>query len=183
MSKKRRLSSLMSGYCRASARLALLLTLALTAGACNYGLQGGGGFPAEIRTVYIAPLANETIQFDVGQQIFRSLTEQLPGALGLRLASERTADAVVRGTVTRYEDAAQNYRPGEPGNVEVVQHQVQITISIQIIDVHQNQILYEENSVSGRGEYRPDTQSDEIARTRAIELLIQQIINGAQSQW
>ena len=183
MSKKRRLSSLMSGFFRASARLAFVLTLAVAAGACNYGLQGGGGFPAEIRTVHIAPLGNETIQFDVGQQIFRALTERLPGALGLRLAGERTADAVVRGTVLRYEDAAQNYRPGEPGSVEVVQHQVQITVSIQIIDVRQNQILYEQTSVSGRGEYRPDTQSDEVARTKAIELLIQQIINGAQSQW
>jgi hypothetical protein len=172
----------MCGYFRASARLALLLTLMPAAG-CNYGLSGGGGFPPEIRTVYIAPLGNETVQFDVGQQVFSALSERLPRALGLRPAGERVADAVVRGTVTRYEDAAQNYVPGEPGSVEVVQHQVQITMSIQIIDVRANEILYEQTSVSGRGEYRPDTQSDDVARTKAIETLIQQIINGAQSQW
>jgi hypothetical protein len=173
----------MSGYFRASARLALTLGLVLWAGACNYGLQGGGGFPAEIRTVYIAPFGNQTVQFDLGDQIFGAMREQLPRALGLSLAGERNADAVVRGTVTRYEDAAQNYRAGEPGSVDVVQHQVQITVSVQIIDVRNAEILYEQTAVSGRGVYRPDSQTDEVARTEAIQVLIQQIINGAQSQW
>ena len=177
-----RLSSLMSGYFRASVRLAPLLALALSAGACNYGLQGGGGFPPEIRTVYIAPLGNETVQFDVGDEIFNALREQLPRALGLSLAGERTADAIVRGTVMRYEDAAQNYRAGQPGEVDVLQHEIQITISIQIIDVRESQILYEQSGVSGRGVYDPN-QTDDIARARAIEVLVQQIINGAQSQW
>ena len=173
----------MSGYFRASVRLACILVPALIVGACNYGLQGGGGFPAEIRTVYIAPLGNQTVAFDLDDQIFNVMREQLPRALGLSLAGERNADAVVRGTVTRYEDAAQNYRAGQPGSVDVLQHQVQITVSIQIIDVRESVILYEQTAVSGRGVYRPDTQTDEIARTEAIEALIQQIINGAQSQW
>lgn len=173
----------MSGYFRVSTRLAPILALSLLCGACNYGLQGGGGFPAEIRTVYIAPLGNQTMQFDLGDEIFSAMREQLPRALGLSLAGERSADAVVRGTVTRYEDAAQNYRPGEPGTVDVLQHQVQITVSIQIIDVRNSEIIYEQTAVSGRGVYRPDTQSADIARTEAIEVLIQQIVNGAQSQW
>jgi hypothetical protein len=173
----------MSGYFRVSARLAHVLALALVAGACNYGLQGGGGFPPDIRTVYIAPLGNQTVQFDLGDEIFSAMREKLPRALGLSLAGERSADAVVRGTVTRYEDAAQNYRPGQPGSVDILQHQVQITVSIQIIDVRESQILYEQTAVSGRGIYRPDAQSDDVARAQAIEVLIQQIINGAQSQW
>jgi hypothetical protein len=171
------------GYCPASVRLIAVAALAVVAGACNYGFRGGGGFPSHVRTVYIAPLENETPQFDVDQQVLRVLTERLPRALGVRVAGERAADAIVRGTVTRYEDAAQNYRPGQAGAIEVLQHQVQITMSITIIDVRNNEILYESRSISGRGEYRPDTQSEEVARTRAIESLIQQIIDGAQSQW
>jgi hypothetical protein len=173
----------MSGYFPASARFAVLFVLTLAVGSCNYGLRGGGGFPSEIRTVYIAPLGNQTVQFDVGDQVFSALLEQLPRALGLSPAGENSADAVVRGTVTRYEDAAQNYRPGEPGSIDVLQHQVQITVSIQIIDVRNSIILYEQASVSGRGVYQPDSQDEQTARTEAINVLIQQIINGAQSQW
>jgi hypothetical protein len=161
-----------------------LLGVALLAGGCNYGFTGGGGFPAHVRTIYIAPLDNETIQFDLDQQIFRLMSERLPRALGVRIAGERAADAVVRATVTAYEDAAQNYRPGQQqGSVEILQHQVQVRLNIRIIDVRDNVILYESQGITGRGEYRPDTQSDEVARLRAIETLIQQIIDGAQSQW
>lgn len=176
----------MSGYFRVSARLATLcaVLIALPLAACNYGFSGGGGFPSHIRTVFIAPLGNETVQFDVEQQIFRALAERLPRSLGLRLAGESAAHAIVRGTVVRYENAAQNYRPGgDIGTVEVLQHQVQITMSLQIIDVRDNVILYEAQGITGRGEYRPDTQLEDIARRKAIEFLIQQIIDGAQSQW
>jgi outer membrane lipopolysaccharide assembly protein LptE/RlpB len=188
MSKRRQVSVLMSGYFRAASRLALLAALPAALGvglsACNYGFRGGGGFPPHVRTIYIAPLENETIQFDLDQQIFRMMNERLPRSLGVRVAGERAADAVLRATVTGYEDAAQNYRPGQQaGSVEVVQHQVQIRMTIRIVDVRENVILFESTGITGRGEYRPDTQSDETARNRAIETLIQQIIDGAQSQW
>jgi outer membrane lipopolysaccharide assembly protein LptE/RlpB len=174
----------MSGFFRAASAGGALLALAGLLAGCNYGLRGGGGFPPHVRTVFIAPLENETVQFDVDQQILRMLTERLPRALGVRLAGERSADAVVRARVTAYEDVAQNYRQGQQqGSVEVLQNQVQIRLSIQIIDVRQNEILYESTGITGRGEYRPDTQSEEVARARAIEMLIQQIIDGAQSQW
>lgn len=174
----------MSGFFRVLERPFVLVLLAVALAGCNYGFRGGGGFPAHVRTIYIAPLENETVQFDVDQQIFRLLNERLPRSLGVRLAGERVADAVLRARVTAYEDVAQNYRAGQQqGSVEVLQNQVQIRMTIQIIDVRQNEILFESSGVSGRGEYRPDTQSEEVARQRAIEMLIQQIIDGAQSQW
>jgi outer membrane lipopolysaccharide assembly protein LptE/RlpB len=182
MSNRVRRSVPMSGSFRASSLL-LLSAVALLA-ACNYGFQGGGGFPPHVRTIYIAPIDNQTVQFDVDQQIFRLMSERLPRSLGVRLAGERAADAIVRSTVTGYEDVAQNYRPGQQqGSVEVIENQVQIRLSIQILDVQRNVILYESNGITGRGAYRPDSQTEESARNRAIELLIQQIIDGAQSQW
>jgi hypothetical protein len=183
MSKRARFSGRMSGIFRAGSRPALL-ALALLLGACNYGFRGGGGFPPHVRTIFIAPIENETVQFDVDQLIFRMMSERLPRTLGVRVAGERSADAIVRARVNAYEDVAQNYRPGQQqGSVEIVQNQVQIRLSIQIIDIRQNEILFESNGITGRGEYRPDTQSEEVARNRAIEMLIQQIIDGAQSQW
>jgi hypothetical protein len=171
------------GYCRVSARFAAIAAICIAAASCNYGFQGGGGFPPHIRTIYIEPFDNATPQFDVDQQLMREMTDRLPRALGVRMAGEQAADAIVRGAVTRYEDVAQNYRAGQAGSVDVLQHQVQITVSITIVDVANNVVLFESTGISGRGEYRPDSQTDEAARARAIETLIQQIIDGAQSQW
>lgn len=171
------------GYFPASGRLVLLTMLTVLLPGCNYGFRGGGGFPSHVRTVFIQPFENDTPQFDLDQTVVAALNEQLPGALGVQLAGEGVADAIIRGRITRYEDAAQNYRPGQAGSVEVLAHQVQITVSISIIDVRENVVLYESSALSGRGEYQPDTQSDQIARARAVETLVQQIVDGAQSQW
>lgn len=145
---------------------------------------GGGGFPSEIRSLYIEPLANETVQFELDQQIFSKLTEKLPRALGVRRAGAENADAVVRGRILRYEDAAQNYRPGDAQQgVQVLQHQVQITLEIQVINRRRNEIIWESSGLTGRGEYRPSDQRDDIGREQAINNIVQQIIDGAQSQW
>jgi len=157
--------------------------LAALSGAGCYSFSGGGGFPDTVKTVYIAPFENQTDRFELEEQIFRKLTETLPRALGVRPAGEQVANAIVRGKITRYEDGAQSYLPGQQGQVQVLQHQVTIVVSIEIIDVVKNEILWESQSVTGRGEYSPDRQTDEAARNKAIDVLIQQIIDGAQSQW
>jgi hypothetical protein len=160
------------------------LAAALLVSGCLYGFSGGGGFPSDIRTVYIAPLENRTNRFDVDQEIAVRLTENLPRSLGVRLAGENAADAIVRGSITSYTDVAQNYTAGQSGNVgSVLQHQVQITITIEIVDKKRNEILWDSQGLTGRGEYQPDSQTDQAARIKAIESLIQQIIDGAQSQW
>ena len=159
-----------------------MVAAALLGSGC-YSFSGGGGFPSDVKTVYIAPFENRTDRFDLEEQIFRKMTETLPRALGVRPGGEQVADAIVRGRIVRYEDGAQSYTPGQQGQVQVLQHQVTIVVAVEIVHVARNEILWESQSVTGRGEYSPDRQTDEAARTRAIEVLIQQIIDGAQSQW
>lgn len=166
---------------RLAARLLVLGSALLLAGC--YGFSGGGGFPSHIRSVYIQPFENETDRFELDQQLFRQLTEQLPRSLGLRLGSEEAAEAVVQGRIVQYADQARNYRPGEAGNVDVLQHQVEITIAVEIVDRTQNVILWDSQSLTGRGEYRPDSQPDDAARVVALESIVRQIVDGAQSQW
>jgi hypothetical protein len=161
--------------------LAGLLGLAL--GGC-YTFQSGGGFPSEIRTLYIRPFDNNTPQFELDQQLFSQMNELLPRALGVRPAGEEVADAWVTGKITRYDDAAQNYRPGNANtNVQVMQHEVQITIEIRLVNRRNNTILWDSQSLTGRGQYDPARQTDVDARKLALKNLLQQIIDGAQSQW
>jgi len=158
--------------------------LALTALSACYGFRGGGGLPDHIRTIYIAPFENQTEKPDLDPQIFRALNEQLPRALGLRLAGEQNADLVVSGKIVRYDDVASNYRPGQQtASINVELQQVSISLAIQLLDVRDNLIRWESSSLVGRGEYKPSGGTDEGARKDAIKQIIQQIIDGAQSQW
>ena len=159
------------------------LGVALSLTSCNYSF-GGGGFPSDIKSLHIQSFENETVQFELDQQLFTKLQEKLPRALGVRPAGEGAADAILRGKIVRYEDAAQNYRPGgTQTGVEVLQHQVQITIAIELINKKNNTILWESTGLTGRGEYRPQNQSDREGREQALNHIVQQIIDGAQSQW
>src|SRR4051812_7457818 len=115
------------------ARLVLLFVALLPFSGCIYGLKSAGGFPANIRTMYVAPIDNRTVKSELDAQVFTALTGRLTRALGLRPAGERNADAVLRVQITRYDDQAQNYRPNDQGGVTVLQHEVQITVTVQIV--------------------------------------------------
>ena len=91
---------------------------------------------------------------------------------------------MIRGRILRYDDVSQNYRPGTQGNpVDVLTYQVSITVAVEIVDRKRNVILWDSQSLVGRGEYRGDSQKDTDGREIALNHIIQQIIDGAQSQW
>jgi hypothetical protein len=153
-------------------------------GGCNYGLRGGGGFPSSVRTVFVEQFENQTVQFDLANQIYRKLFDELPRRLGVRPAGRENADVIVRGKITRYDDTARNYRPGEVADrTEVLQRQVQIALAIEVVDTRRNLILWESTSMTGLGEYHSNSQTDAAGQTLAIEHLVQQILDGVQSQW
>jgi hypothetical protein len=166
------------------AELGLAVAMALALAACNYGFEGGG-FPPHIRTIYIEPFTNETPQFDLDQKLYAAMLDELPRRLGVRVAGEQAADAIVRGVVSYYDDAAQTYNPASPDQpiATTSLHEVQVAISIQLIDVRDNVIRWESNRLMGRGTYRPDSERDEVGQNAAIDNIIEQIIDGAQSQW
>ncbi|MGQ0814728.1 MAG: LPS assembly lipoprotein LptE [Gemmatimonadota bacterium] len=161
-----------------------VLSCALLLAACNYGFQGGGGFPEDIRTIYIEPFENQTVQAELDQLLFQRLTD-LPTARGARPGSQTNADAVVRGKIVRYDNVGQNYAPGQqPGSaVQILTQQVTITVAVEIVDRKRNVILWDSQALVGRGEWRQDSQLETDGRTVALKHILQQIIDGAQSQW
>ncbi len=166
-------------------RLALAVATAAVVGGCNYGFEGGG-FPPHIRTIYIEPFDNQTPQFDLDQRLYTRMLDELPRKLGVRVAGEQQADAIVRGVIARYDDMAQAYNPATgaaQAAPSVSAHEVQIGVSVQIIDVRDNVIRWESSRLIGRGSYRPDDGSEEAGQIIAIASIIEQIIDGAQSQW
>jgi hypothetical protein len=58
---------------------------------------------------------------------------------------------------------------------------VQITVSVQIFDQKQNKVLWEKQGMMVQGEYDPNQEAK--GRKLALEKLINDIVDGAQSQW
>lgn len=156
---------------------------ALASGSCNYSFAEGAGLPAHIRTVAIVPFENETTRFDLTQELHEVLLRELPRALGLTLAGEESADAVVSGVIQGYDVQAPNYQRGrESGTVQVLQRQVVVRAEAQILDVENYTILWEQQ-LRGMGQYLEASETEEVGREEAIQLLVQEIVDGAQSNW
>ena len=157
-------------------------------GACNYGLGGGGGFPSAIKTVCIEPFENQTDHTELSGELFTALTQKVPGALGLRPGDcKGGADATIRGKIVRYDDSAASYAANvnTGGTTQTPQqqvNQVQVGISVQIIDRTRNVLLWESSGVSGIGTYKQG-ENDTAGRKAAVDKLVQAVIDGAQSQW
>ncbi len=163
--------------------LFLLLALLPGLGGCMYGLSGGGGLPENVQTVAIPPIQNETSQFALVDAFTTQLTDAMTGRLGAQLAAENQADAIVRATITGYDDQALNFEAQEEQGAQVFQRRVTIRASVEIYDVARDRAIWSSQSVTGAGEYAPESETEETGRRLALENLIQKIVNGAQSQW
>jgi hypothetical protein len=150
---------------------------------CNYSFVAGSFPPPHVQSVAIEPFENETTRFELTGELYDQLLRRLPSALGVRTAGADVADAIVRGSITRYDVVAPNYRAGQPGQAAaVLQRQVNISVRVEIVDLVENVILWESTNVTARGEYAEGSPEDG-GRLRAIELLVQEIVDGAQSNW
>jgi hypothetical protein len=154
--------------------------LGITTG-CLYGFAGGG-LPSHIRTVAILPFDNQTAEPTLTQEVTEAVTQAMEGRLGLRLAAEATADAVVRGTITQYTpDIPLSYQTGQGGNVAVTRRRVQLSLTVEIYDRQEDRVLWQRSGLMVDGEYTPP--AERAGRALALEKLANDIVEGAQSQW
>ena len=156
----------------------------LAMSACGYSFRAGTFPPPHVQTIAIEPFENETDRFDIGGEIYDQLLRNLPSALGIRTAGADVADAVVRGVIRNYDVVAPNYRAGQAGQAAtVLQRQVNIVVEIQIIDLVENVIPWEDRAVRAEGQFLEASETEDVGRAEAIELLVQKIVDGAQSNW
>ena len=149
---------------------------------CNYSFRSGS-FPDHIRTVAILPFDNDTNRFELTQEIHDQLLRELPRSLGVTNAGADVAHAVVQGRISRYDLTAPLFRPGQQDDrVDVLQRQVNIRVEVELIDLVENVILWDDQGLSTQGQYL-EGESEEVGRLEAIELLVQRIVDGAQSNW
>lgn len=160
----------------------LLLSAALLTG-CWYGFAGGG-LPPDIKTVAVLPFDNLTTEPTLTQEVITAVQTAMQGRLGLRSAGESTADAVVRGSITRYEpDLPVAYTGSGSGNqnVTVTQRALQMTLNIEIYDQKTSKAIWQRNGLIVEANYPPGQELE--GRQRALEKLVTDIVDGAQSQW
>ncbi|HWA14863.1 MAG TPA: LPS assembly lipoprotein LptE [Gemmatimonadales bacterium] len=130
------------------------------------------------------PFDNLTTDPSISQEVSDSVRAAVQGRLGLRQAGEASADAIVRGSISRYDpDVPVAFVGNESSNnVTVTKRLVQMTVSVEIVD-RDGKALWKNGGMSLEGDYDPGRETEAIARGRALSKLVTNIVDGAQSQW
>lgn len=131
------------------------------------------------------PFDNRTPEPTLTQEVNAAVRDAVEGRLGVRQAGEETADALVRGTITRYEpDVPVAYTGNDNNNqVDVTRRLVQITVSVEIVNQQTNRTIWQRAGLTVEGDYEPARETERDGRRKALERLTINIVEGAQSQW
>jgi hypothetical protein len=156
------------------------LVLLILTGCLPYGFTGGG-LPSHIRTVAILPFENQTATPDLPRQLADTLRSRLQSRLGLRDASEAKANAIVRGTIERYEtDIPIGYNANNK-QTTTAQRALQLVVDIEMVDQVTGKTLWQRKGLLAEGQYPEGGET--AGRMQAIGRIVDSVIEGAQSQW
>ncbi len=157
----------------------LSAVLALTA-CLPYGFTGGG-LPSHVRTVAVIPFENLTAAPELQQELAEALRSELQNRLGLRNAAESRANAIVRGTIQRYETDIPIAYSGSNTNQTSARRQLQISVDIEMFDQVSGKVLWQRKALTAEGLY--EERGVLKGRKEAIDRIVNDVIQGAQSQW
>jgi hypothetical protein len=156
------------------------LALFLLSACFPYGFTGGG-LPSHVRTVAIIPFENQTTTPDLPRELADTLRARLHDRLGLREASEAKANAIVRGTIQRYETDIPIGYSANNKQTTTARRMLQLVIDIEMVDQVTGKTLWQRKGLLAEGQY--EERGEVTGRAHAITQIVNDIIEGAQSQW
>lgn len=166
---------------RSGVRSLLLSALLLLVG-CGlpYGFAGGG-LPAHIKSVAVLPFENETAASELQSELHEVLRRQVRDRLGVRDASAARADAIVRGTIRAYDVDVPVAYSAEANQSATSYRRLQITVDVEMVDQTSGRVLWQRTGLRAEGSYAERAEAQ--GRRDALAKIVNDIVEGAQSQW
>ncbi len=158
-----------------SNELALLFVSVLLTG-CPYTLNPRGS--VTIKTVAVERFQNDTPEFALSDQMTDAIITALIADGTMKVLPKEKAEAVLSGTLTRYQRRPYEYDE----NDQVTAYAVEMDFDIQLKKPADDSLIWNER-MSQRGVYNLTSETEEIGRQRALELLVQAIINRTTKSW
>ena len=134
-----------------SQRLRVLLVLtagALVLAGCGYSLRGS--LPGHIRTVAVPVFANKTQQPAVENFLTRAVVDAFVTSGRLRVVRPEEADSILEGEIVGYQLDSLSYDP----RADVREYRLTVTLNLQFRDVRQNVMLWRQEGVREKADFR-----------------------------
>jgi hypothetical protein len=144
---------------RALAALAALCALTAAAGGCGYTI--GGNLPPHIKTVAVPMFRNLTQQPAIEQIITSAVVNAFSTAGRLKVVPVPQADAILNGEITGYNVEPIAYNSA----IDAQEMRLRVTVNIQFRDVKNNTMLWQQNGLEERSDFRVRGQVSQTIST------------------
>jgi hypothetical protein len=158
--------------------------VALLAAAAGCGIRYGfseGAFPSHVKTMAVLPFENQTSAPELQGELFDNMRKELQKRLGVRDAVQGKADALVRGSIVAYDADLPVAFSADPRQAVSARRKVIVTVDVEILDQTTGRMLWQRKGLRGEGEYAE--RAEQEGRRLAISKIVNDIVEGAQSQW
>lgn len=149
-------------------------------GGVHYGFAGGG-LPSRIRTMSVLPFDNQTASAEIQKELLDLMRRELQRRLGVRDAAEDRADAVVRGIIDAYDVDVPVAISADRSQTVSARRRLQVTVDVEIVEQASGHVLFQRKGIRGEGDY--SDRGEPEGRRAALERIVNDIVEGAQSQW
>lgn len=129
----------------------------------------------------VVPFENQTPSPEIQAELFERMRAELQRRLGVRDAPQERADALVRGTIVTYDADVPVAYSADPRQAVSARRRLQITVDVEILDQTTGKVLWQKKGLRAEGEYAERAEPE--GRRVAIERIVTDIVEGAQSQW
>lgn len=159
--------------------LPIFLLFTCLAGCGVYTFSGHG--IAGIETISVEPFDNQTAEFGIREQITDELINKLLGNRTLTIASQASADAILKGRIVVFTEEPLTFNENE----QVQENKITIVIEVELIKPGRPEPIWS-GRLAGDGSYPYQTgspQEREEGINKAVERLVQDLINRLTSDW
>ncbi|RME27223.1 MAG: hypothetical protein D6800_05355 [Candidatus Zixiibacteriota bacterium] len=154
----------------------VLLWLGLPASGCFYSFNPGGR--SEIKSIAVERFDDNTGQFGLADRLTDIVIDEFIADGNLKVVSAANADAVLQGTLTRYERLPQVFDE----NDRVQQYKIRLTFEMSLKKVSDGSEYWKE-VMTPEGIYDANSEVEEDGQRRAAAALVEAVLNKTTKSW
>jgi hypothetical protein len=142
-----------------------------------YSFSGSG--LSGTNTIAIPLFDNQTQEYGIREALTEKISERFVQDNTLRVVNEKTADSILRGTITKYQREAHTFDEQE----NIKEYIVRIWVKVTFEEKKNEKIGWEEDDLLRWGIYSADEETEDQGKERAIEKLAEDIVNKTVKGW
>ncbi len=149
------------------------------------GYTASASLPGHIKSIAIPVFKNETLEYQIEDDITNAVIEKFVADNRLRVVGEKAANSVLLGTVTGYQRRVFSYSTGEVAQ----EYEVTIKMSVEFKDLTNGRIIWKDDSLVSSARYfavdmaGQKAQTEQDGRQPAIAFLANDILTRTVEGW